>query len=48
MASQKMENNLSILCPSNTGHKSIGTKAISTINLFKQLNCALELKLSNF
>ena len=38
------ENSLKIMFPSNSGHLSIGTKAISTINSKR----ALELKLSNF
>ena len=36
------ENNLTITFLSNTSHKSLFYRAISTMNLFKQLNEALE------
>ena len=44
-----LKNNLTITFPTNTSHKSF-YRAITTMNLFKQLNKALEfteLKLSN-
>ena len=44
----EIDNGLILTWPSNTGHKLIVAKVyITTIDLFKQLKCALELKLLN-
>ena len=44
----EIDNGLIITWPSNIGHKLIVAKLyITTIDLFKQLKCALELKLLN-